>query len=404
MVLRHRDFALMWVGQLISKLGSQFNYVALAWLMLQMTGSAVATGGVYLAAVLPAVVGWAAGAVVDRSDRRLLMLGLDVARGFLVALLPLAWYLGFLHPALVYAVVFAVSLLTLLFFPAEKAALPHLVPAEELTEANAYSEMTEQFGGMVGPALAGVLIGLLPSPALLLIGNAVTFWISALTLLLLRWRDTHETTGASFAELRQEIGEGLAFLIGNPFLRRVVLTGTVANFFVSPFSVAYPVLADRTLHAGAQGFGYLMGGIGAGMLCGSLASGWISRRFSPRVVIFSGFGIMGLGLAGQALTTSLPLCVLLSGVIGFGVAPANAVVLTLVSLGTPERLQGRVFASLFSLMAMAVPLGAAASGPLIEHFGPRHLLLMMGAGILLTALVGGGGASPPREQPASDEE
>lgn len=389
MVLRHRDFRLLWLGQFISKMGSQFNYIALAWLVLQATGSGLATGGVYLAQVLPAaLLGWIAGVPVDRSDRRRLMLHCDWARAVLVLALPVAFAFHGLQTWLVYGVTFAVSAFSLLFFAAEKSVLPSLVPPEDLTEAMAFAEMTEQVGALVGPVVAGLLIAVLPSPVTLLYVDAASFGLSALTLVLLTWRDRPVAAPSGVSHVLQEAREGLGWLLRDPFLRIVFGTAAAVNFLVSPFTVVFPVLADRVLHAGASGFGWLMGGFGGGMLAGSLLAAPLVRRFRPATLIYGGMAVLGGGLVAVAASPCLVASVLLAAVGGLGVGPANAVILTMVSEATPPRLQGRVFASLFALVQVAVPLGVAVASPMLDLVGPRPVLAGMGLAILGAAVLG----------------
>lgn len=389
MVLRHRDFRWLWLGQLVSKLGSQFNYIALAWLVLQTTGSAVATGGVYLAQVLPnALFGWIAGVPVDRSDRRWLMIHADWLRGVLVLLLPLAYAYGMLSLPLIYAVTFLVSTLSLLFFAAEKSVVPLLVPQEDLTEANAWAEMTEQAGAFAGPVLAGVLLAALPSPVDLLYVDAASFLLSVFTLLAMGWRDPRQASPATAALVLQEAREGMVHLLKDPFLKVVFATAAAVNFLVAPFTVVFPILAERVLHAGSFGFGVLMTAFGGGMLAGSLAAGPLSRRFEAPLLIYGGMAWMGIFLGAMAAPVHLGAAAALGFLSSLGVGPANAVMLTLVQEKTPPELQGRVFASLFGLVQVAVPLGVGLAALLLDLVGPREVLAGMGAAIVLAAAVG----------------
>lgn len=379
----------MWLGQLLSKTGSQFNYIALAWLVLQTTGSAMATGGVYLAQVLPAaLLGWVAGVPVDRADRRKLMFHCDWMRAVLVLVLPISFALHSLQEWLIYLVTFAISALSLLFYAAEKSVIPALVPAEELTEANAWAEMTEQFGALVGPVVAGILIAVLPSPVHILYLDAVTFAVSAVTLVLLSWRDHPARAAGGAGQMLREAREGLTCLLKDPLLRVVFFTAATVNFLVAPFTVVFPVLSDRVLHAGAAGFGWLMGAFGAGMLAGSLAAGRLSRALRPANLIYGGMALLGCALAGIAACNEIWPAVALAALAATGIGPSNAVILTLVQKATPERLLGRVFASLSALVQVAVPLGVALVSPLLDLLGARWVLLGMGLGILLAAGLG----------------
>ncbi len=390
-VLKHRDFALLWWGQLVSQLGNQFNYIALAWLMWVTTGSSTIMGGVYLAQILPnALLGWVVGVLTDRLDRRRLMIWLDWVRGAMVLVLPLAHHQGWLNLWLVYAVTFAVSTLTLMFYSAEKSVIPALVPEEELTQANALVEMTGQAANLAGPVLAGIVVAVLTDTVDVLYLDAATFVVSALFLWAIRWRDPREVrTSARPSELLEEAVAGVKFLFGGKFLRIVFLTATAANFLVMPFAVIFPVLSDKVLLSGSQGFGWLMGGLGGGMLVGSLLAAPLEKRLSAVTIIYGGMALLGSSFATMSAAPDLITAVALAFTAGLGVSPANAIVITLVQRITPEAMQGRVFASLFAVVGMAAPLGVALASWLLDQVGAQQVLLMVGSATIVVSAVGG---------------
>ncbi len=384
-LLRRREFALLWAGQLVSQLGNQLNYVALAWLVLTTTGSTTLTGGVFLAQILPnALFGWWAGVVVDRFPRRALMIAVDLARSVLVLLIPLSG-----QPWVIFPVTFLVSCLSLMFYSAEKSLIPRLIPEEELTEANAYAEMTAQGASLFGPVLAGLLLAWLASPMHVLYLDAASFVVSALALAAMRSRSEPQASSPlTLAKLLAEAREGLRYLLRCRFLRLVFLTAMAGNFLAMPFAVLFPVFSERALKAGPQGFGWLMGGLGAGMVLGSLAAAPLARRLQPATVIYAGMGLLGLSFALLSASPNLPLSVLLASLAGFGVAPGNAVVITLVQRITPPEMQGRVFSSLFAMVGLAAPLGVTLASPLVGSLGPRPMLLALGCATLVVAAVG----------------
>lgn len=405
-LLRRREFGLLWAGQLVSQLGNQLNYVALAWLVLTTTGSTTLTGGVFLAQILPnALFGWWAGVVVDRFPRRALMIAVDLARGVLVLLIPLSGQAWVIFP-----VTFLVSCLSLMFYSAEKSLIPRLVPEHELTEANAYAEMTAQAASLFGPVLAGLLLAWLASPMHVLYLDAASFVVSALALAAMRSRsEPRASSPLTPAKLLAEAREGLSYLLRSRFLRLVFLTAMAGNFLAMPFAVLFPVFSERALKAGHQGFGWLMGGLGAGMVLGSLAAAPLARRLQPATVIYAGMGLLGLAFALLSAAPNLPLSVLLAALAGFGVAPGNAVVITLVQRITPPEMQGRVFSSLFAMVGLAAPLGVTLASPLVGSLGPRPMLLGLGCATLVVAAGGylllvrecvpGQGSSPSPKSP-----
>lgn len=377
--LRGRDFRLLWIGQAVSQLGNQFNYVALAWMVLKLTGSSAAMAGVFLAQVLPnALLGWVAGLVVDRADRRRLMAACSAVRGLLVLALPLAYLEHRMAMGLVYGVTFAVSSLTLVFYAAEKTAIPEMVDEADLTAANAYAEMTSQASALAGPVLAGMLIAALPSPIYALYADVLGFAASTVALLAMRWRPVRRVPNAESGWLREAL-QGLQFLARDPFVRLICVTAAAVNFLVGPFAVIFPVFSERTFAGGAVGFGWLMGGLGGGMLLGSLCTPRLSATLSEATIIYGGMAVVGVAFASMGAAPTLPLAVAGAAVAGFCVAPGNAVILTLVQRLTPPHLQGRVFATLFAAVSVATPLGVALAAPMLDLVGPRAVLLGVGA-------------------------
>lgn len=390
MVLRIRDFRLLWIGQTISQLGSQFNYVALAWMVLQATGSSVAMGGVFLAQVMPgALFGWVAGLVVDRVNRRRLMIACSVVRGMLVLTLPVSFAFGYMPMALVYGVTFVVATMTLLFYASEKTVIPEMVSEAMLTEANAYAEMTSQIANLAGPVLAGMLVAVLPSPVYALYLDVFGFAVSAAALFLMGWRDAGHAPEVGTGVVGQAL-EGVGFLFHDRFLRVVCVASVAANFLIGPFAVVFPIFSDKVLHTGSVGFGWLMGGIGGGMMLGSLAAARLATRLGEVAIICGGMTVVGGAFVVIGVAPDLTISTLAAAAAGFFIAPANAIILTQVQRGTPPHLQGRVFSTLFAVSSVALPGGVALAAPLVDHLGCRQVLMGMGAftaGVALTTYV-----------------
>lgn len=392
MILKNRNFRWLWTGQLVSKIGSQFNYIALAWLVLESTKSAAATSGVFLAQVLPAaLLGWIAGVAVDRFDRRHLMIHCDWLRALLVLILPLSFFLHDINNWLIFAVTFAVSLLSLVFYAAEKAILPHLIPADDLPEANAFAEMTEQIGALAGPVLAGALIAVLPSPVYILYLDVASFIFSAFTIYMLNCPHAVPSTAAagnSVKQIMREAKDGVVWLFRNPLLRTVLLTAAAINITAAPFSVVFPLFSERVLHAGSFGFGCLMSGFGTGMLVGSLLTAPIVKRLSPANIIYGGMVLLGLGFLAMGFSTNLWVATALAFIAALGVGPGNAVIVTLMQNNTPEELLGRTFASMSGLVQGAIPLGVAIMAFVLDYSGANIALLIMGLSSIAFALIG----------------
>lgn len=390
-----RNLYLLWLGQVVSQVGNTFNYMALSWLILVLTGSPIKMGGVFLAQLLPAaLVGIPAGVLADRFPRRILMIVADLVRFGLVISIPLVYAAGRLPLWYVYLATFLVSAVSLSFAAAEKALVPSLVAKQELTAANGFIESTGQIAGLVGPVAAGVLIPLLASPVTVLYIDGATFLFSALCLVLMKVAEpgpagpADTTPGRALVRFWGESAAGLRFLFSNRVLMVVMTTAVVVNFAVSPILVIFPYLAQKVLQAGAPGFGWLMGSFGGGMLVGSLLAGRISRRFSFEAVVFGGMGVVAAALAALGFGSQLWIVMALGALIGLVVAPGNALIITELQQRTPSEMQGRVFAALSSGAALSMPAGIALASGLLGKLPLARITTGMAVVVLAAALLG----------------
>ena len=391
LIARNRNFLLLWSGQVISQLGNNFNYVALAWLVLTLTGSVMKMSALLIAQLLPnALFGLFFGVLVDRLERRRLMILCDVLRAVLVVSLPLLFLLNSLPLWYIYINVFVVSSLSLLFSAAEKTLIPLMVEAGELTEANAFQEMTSHLASLIGPAAAGFLIALLPSSVYVLYIDSATFAVSALTILLVSLRApmTLNPEAVTARTLLGEAGESFLFIKHQPLMLIILLTAMLVNFSIYPVFVVLPLYSLKILKAGSGAFGLLLGALGGGMLAGSLAASWISRRLSMETIIYGGMVIVGGTLLGLSAASDLRLAMVFPVIMGFVIAPGNAVVLSLVQLRTPEALLGRVMTMILALSSLAGPLGVGFATHVMEVWGPLKTLQIMGLLVIASALAG----------------
>jgi MFS transporter, DHA3 family, macrolide efflux protein len=390
-VLKNRSFFLLWSGQVISQIGNSFNYIALAWLVLTLTGSAVKMGGVLIAQLLPnALFGIFLGVLVDRLRRRELMIFCDVTRALLVLSLPLLYVFHRMPLWYVYLNVFLVSSLSLLFSSAEKSLIPALVKQDELTAANAFQEMTSQFASLIGPVLAGVLVAMLSSSIRILYIDAATFIVSAVTIFFVTVGSGSGTIGESLTagSFFSDAREGFVFLKEERLLLIILLTAMIVNFSCYPFMVVLPVYVREVLKSSAVLFGILMGSFGGGMLCGSLLASFMCRKFSARLIIYGGMAIVGLVFISFAFVKMPLVAGVFALLAGLVIAPGNVVILSLVQLKTPDILLGRVFTLNFALSALAAPAGVALATLFMGLYGPSMTFMLMGLMVLLTALCG----------------
>jgi Major Facilitator Superfamily len=401
--LRRRDFRLLWTGQAVSTLGDQFALVALPWLALVLTGSALALGTVMaLMAVPRAALMLFGGVSVDRLSPRRVMFTANAVRLGAVAALGLITLAGGASLLLLYvfAVVFGIA--DAFFFPAQQAIIPALVAPDEIPAANALAQGTTQLMVFAGPAVAGLAVAALgtsganPSPvgigAALLV-DAASFVVSLVTLAMIRGgKEALATAEPVLAALKA----GLAFVWSWPSLRFVVLFAMGVNLLiVGPLYVGVPVIAYQRLPEGAAAFGTVMSALGGGSLLGIVAVGALPQprpsRLGPFVLVV--MAEMGVGLVALSFATTTLAAFALTGVIGFGMGYGNLTVITWAQRRIPQALMGRVFGLILLGSVALVPVSQVLAGALVavsldgmlRAAGAAMTLFTLGAALTPTA-------------------
>jgi MFS family permease len=397
-----RDFRLLWLGEAISALGDQFALIALPWLALVLTGSALALGGVMAVMAIPrALLMLIGGVSVDRFSPRRVMLGSNAVRLVAIAALGAVVLAGAaeLWMLYVFALVFGVA--DAFFFPAQTSIVPELVEPGQLQRANGIVQGTAQVTILVGPALAGVVIaaaGVTGSAAsasgigVALLFDALTFVASLITLWLIHPR-AHAAAEAP-ASIIESIREGIRFVWGSPGLRAVTLVSLAANLFiVGPFEVGMPYIAYARLPEGAAAFGVILAAFGGGSLIGLLAGSILPHPRPSRLgsVVMAPLVLAGVSVAGIAMVHTTLLAALLTAVAGTALGYGNLLGLTWIQGRIPPELMGRVMSLLITGSVGLVPVSMVVAGAAIQ-LSVDGTMLVAGAGMAL--LAGGSLLSP----------
>lgn len=388
---RSRDFLLLWSGQSISTLGTGVSRFALPLLVLALSHSPALAGLVAAARQAPYLLfSLPAGALIDRWDRKRVMIRCDVARWLALGSVPLAFALGHLTLAQVFLVAFVEGTAYVLFSLAQISALPQVVAPAQLSRAYSLDNANEFVGDLLGPALGAFIIGLAPliemGTMLAYLTDTVSYLISALSLRFIRVSFQQERS-KNRRSLRAEIAEGLRFLWGQRRLRVMVLLTATVNFLQSSITLAVIVLGRGELHLSVQALGLILSAGGVGGVLGALLAPWLRARLR--------FGQIIIGTVMLWAAAVLALAVAPSGawlVVGVGLTsllwPAYGVTLVSYRLElTPDALQGRVNSAFRFLSYGAEPLGAALGGALLAALGPRPVLGLIAAGLALSGLV-----------------
>jgi MFS transporter, DHA3 family, macrolide efflux protein len=399
------SFTALWTGQLVSALGDRIHQVALAFIVLETTGSAIAVGAVFLVATLPNLLfSPIAGGLVDRWDHREVMIVSDLLRAGLVLLIPLA---AVTNLALAYPLVFLVTTVSIFFRPAKGAILPRIVSGEDLVAANSALWVGETFADIFGYVVAGLFVAILGSQLPLAFWvDSVTYVASALLIASISVAplakvaaDKADGVFGAFRRLGGEILEGWRFLRGETTLMANTLQATAGQFMMGIVLALTPLYAAELLNVTGvpedvrdrmtkEAYGYLEGAIGAGNLVGGFLIGLIGSRLALGKMVIVGYVGTGAMVALLALAGNVPVALAMM----FGAGAANLAYVipsqTLFQRRTPPELMGRVLSFRFSLVIGSTTLAMGVGGVLGEFFGASVVIGVFGLVTVAAGLAG----------------
>lgn len=390
--LRHRNFRLFWIGQLISLTGTWMQTTGQAWLVLQMTHSAWLLGVVGALQFLPVMLlSLFGGVIADRVPKRKLLL---FTQSFATAQAIILWVLVFsgtvqLWHILVLALMLGIT--NALDMPTRQAFVVEMVGREDLPNAVALNSSLFNMARIVGPGLGGVLIAWLGVTPLFLL-NAVSFVPVLIGLAMIDVKQLHSharpvVAGVSRQTTMQSLREGLTYIAKTPSVSLIIVVIGLVSLFGINFNVVLPLFATDVLHAGPAGFGLLTSAIGFGALVSALWLAWGNKRPTIQNMLLGAI-IFCILEACFALSHLYILSLLLIAAVGFAQITFSATANTTLQTVTPDHLRGRVMSVYMLVFAGSVPLGNLFTGG-IAHFFGAPISLLLGAGLSFVAAVAG---------------
>jgi MFS family permease len=379
---RHRNYRIFFFGQLVSLAGSWMQNVALAWLVLELSGSPLAVGALVFWRFVPfTVFGLAAGVVADRVDSRKLVMATQGAALLVSVALAVITLAGTATLFIVY-VLAALGGITLAFdAPGRQSLTYQMVGPRSLPNAVALNAGLFNGSRVIGPAIAGVVIAVAGTGICFVI-NAFSFLAVLAALASLRQEELHSVERDPSARIIDGMRRALRFVRHEPQLRAVLGVVTVISTIGFNFHVLVPLLAADTLHVGPEGFGLLSASFGLGALAGALVTASF-RGASWRLFAIgaTGFGVLALALA-PVDDAALAGILLFAVGVSFTLFTANAN--ALVQLGAPDHLRGRMIGLyLFAFVGLA-PVGGLLTGWLADLGGTQLAFAVAGVTSLAT--------------------
>jgi len=390
-LLKTRNFSLLWWGQLISQVGDSLNKVALLWFVYSLTGSAMKMTMVGLLQTLPPLIfGPLIGVYLDRFPRKPVLIAVDLLRTVMVVLIPVLYACDALTLDRLYVLVFLNAIVSTIFGPALASTVPLIVPAPQLTSANALLQSTSNIGLLVGPALSGLGIALIGAQNVLYV-DAATFLISAICLIPLRVPEEtfvpHERAAPGFVP---ELLAGFRFVfMEHRTIFNLMAIGTLYSLGTSALVFLLPILATESLQVGPMELGGLWSALGIGML---IATAWLASinqgDLCSRLKLMAVAMVIGASAVfGLSLFHTPVLAAVMILMIGGSTAVFTPIVWRVLQELTPQHLLGRVFTT-FSTGGMSSAMaGMAGVGWAADTIGLSGALLGIAIALLATGVL-----------------
>jgi len=384
--LGHRDFRLFWCGQLVSLVGTWMQAVGQSWLVLDLTNSPFKLGLLSTLQFLPMLcLGLVAGALTDRLPKRRLIIGTQLAllvQAFTLSALVWSGHVRYWHVAVLATLLGVVNTVDM---PARQSFIADMVGRDSLMNAIALNSAVFNAARVVGPAVAGLLVGRY-GVALAFFMNGVSFVAVVAALVMIRTEGDPRPRQA--ATMSADILEGLAYAVHTPRIALILSLLLSVSLFVMNFSVLVPLFARTVLHQDAHGFGLLMASMGAGSLAGAVGIA-LGGRTRPRLRVIAGAAVVAtLSTLALAPVHHFPVAVSVLFVVGCSTIVFMTSCNSTLQISAPDDLRGRMMSLYTLVFAGVTPFGALLMGTVAERLGVAAAFAVAGGlGLLLILIV-----------------
>ncbi|GHO60677.1 MFS transporter [Ktedonobacter robiniae] len=383
-LFQNESFSRFWFGFTFSAVGDAMTRIALIWFVYQSTDSPRAIGILLLCYTGPVVVGGLfAGALLDRFDRRIVMLTDNVFRGVVVASIPVLYFSGHLALWHIYLVAGVYGCFMMISLAGGPSLIPGLVSQSQLATANALETLSYTLSGVIGPPVAGLLIARFGAPSVVVI-DALSYVVFALALTRVNVKVEHNTR-AQAADATYRFRDAVSLLLQNQVLLSTTLMFMLFNVGEGFLSVWLPLFSVQTIQGGPDLYGLLLGVLAGGEVIGSILAGSLVLPLSLGLLICLAQVLSGVSLVLLLLSPGIGGTIAGLTFLGFFSAPLTIWAQALRMQIIPERLRGRTFALLRTLMQSTGPLASGGAGVLFPVLG---IPAMIGFSAALVGLPG----------------
>jgi predicted MFS family arabinose efflux permease len=386
--LRHREYRLLWYGQVFASMGVWMDQVTRGWLIYELTDSALQLGLVRGIQAIPfLLLSPIAGSAADRYSRKFQVVAAQFAIGFLFAAMAVLILWGVIQPWHVYVSAFLMACVQVFLQPSRAAMISDSVPPENITNAIGLNAVIFNVARSTGPALAGVLISIFSTGVAYAV-QGVFFVLATVWTLQMRSASRSGTASHRHEEsFARSIVEGWKFSWRKDEVRDSLLIVIVASLFIVPFSTLLPVFARDILDVGAKGQGLLLTSMGVGALCSAMLIATVGDRMPRGILMLGGVMFYGVLVVMFAASPWFSLSMALMAVIGLCHVSSHALVQTVIQTYSPREFRGRAIA-IFHMNQVLLLLGGMLVGALSAVLGATWAMASLSmVGVVCMALL-----------------
>ena len=385
--MRNRNVTTLWLAQLMSSMGDAVYQLALIWLILDLTGSTIITGLVAMSAYLPAMLfGLLGGVFADKYNRLTIMHVANISQSLTVMIIPLTLYYGTADALLIGILAFFRSSFGTMFPPALYAFIPEVVPEDQLTKVNSVIATSSQLAYLVGPAIAGILLGII-SLNQLFIFDALSFLLASILLLFIvkpKSRPAQETHATL-----QHLKSGLHYIMKHRSIGYLIILTIFHNIFImGPAIVGMPIFIKSTLGGSVSDFAFVEAGMAGGMLIGSWFMFKSSQQLSNGLLLLLALIWDGITYSFFFWVPSVPMAIVMIFIHGLGIPVITISRTSIIQKNTPNKFHGRLFSMVHLAVVGMTAMSSAMVGVLAAVISIRTLFLIFGLGAVIIGLIG----------------
>ncbi|HET9015912.1 MAG TPA: MFS transporter [Thermomicrobiaceae bacterium] len=376
------EFRNFWIGSIVSNVGSWMQFVALSWLILQLTNSAFYLGLIGLVQAVPGIsITLVGGVLADRLDRRKVLLFTQTTFGLLALVLTA---LDVLHIVTIWEILliaFCSSAVGAIDNPTRQALIPDLVGEDNIASAVGLNSAAWNGAAVVGPAIAGVLVALISTSGAFFL-NGLSYFAVVWAVWIMRPRPRRAGPSRSILE---NLTQGLTFMRRDRRIWGLMLVMAIATLLGRPYTQLMPIFAQNVLHSGASGYGVLMGASGVGALVGAILVAPLGGSSRKGFLMLASTGLFGVSLLAFAGSRWFVVSLAILLVVGLSQTLLMGMTNTLLQLNVPAEMRGRVMSAYTLIPSGVMPLGAMVLGGIGSVVGVPPTVAAGAALVLVTS-------------------